>query len=382
MRRNYTSEFKEAVVNRYFCGEKITQISADTGISRSTIYIWINEHNESLKRKHPINMRDYHDLKQKCDRQANIISILKLATCTVHAPLKERYEVIKKLEGQFNVNTLCEAMNVSKGSYYNHIFRNKNENTLAAQRHAALKPVIEEIYNESNQIFGPGKVAAIMKERGYKVSPQTVANIMHENNWFSIRNCAKTLYVRDRARKENILNQEFKVSRPNEVWVSDVTYFRFNNKTYYICVILDLYARKVIAHRISDCNSTQLTKATLKIAYENRMPQQPLLFHSDQGGNYTSKRFMDYVSSLGITQSFSRSGVPYDNSVCESFFSNFKKEELYRHIYKSVNDMKKSVSSYMNFYNQNRPHTILRYRTPNKAEDMYFSNHPQNQVNQ
>ena len=90
-----------------------------------------------------------------------------------------------------------------------------------------------------------------MKDRGYAVSEKTVADTMHENGWFSIKSSAKTLYLQHQQRRENLLNQQFTASRPNEVWVSDVTYFHLNNKTYYICVILDLYSRKVVAHRVS-----------------------------------------------------------------------------------------------------------------------------------
>lgn len=118
---------------------------------------------------------------------------------------------------------LCDALNVARGSYYNHIFRNKNEDTLIAKRRAELTSVVEKIYNDSRQIYGAGKITAIMNDRGYHVAYATVASIMHENDWFSICSSAKTLYLQNRTRRENILNQEFNPHRPNEVWVSDVT---------------------------------------------------------------------------------------------------------------------------------------------------------------
>ena len=128
-------------------------------------------------------------------------------------------------------------------------------------------PVIEQIFHDYNEIFGSSKIYAIFKDREYAISESTVAKIMHENGMFSIRACAKTLYKQHQERKANILQQQFQVSRPNEVWVSDVTYFSVFGRMYYICVVLDLYARKVIAYKISRHNSTQLTKATVKAAY-------------------------------------------------------------------------------------------------------------------
>ena len=195
-----------------------------------------------------------------------MIEILQAANCTVSAPLQERYAVIQELEGQYSINLLCKTMKVAKGSYYNHILRAKRENTLAAQKRAELTPVIEEIFNSNKQIFGSSKIHAILKDRGYRVSQNTVAEIMHENGWFAIGGGAKKLYYMNLERKENILKQNFTVSRPNEVWVSDVTLFKYNKTYFYICVIIDLFARKVVGYRVSLSNSTQLTRGTFMTA--------------------------------------------------------------------------------------------------------------------
>ena len=180
------------------------------------------------------------------------------------------------------------------------------------------------------------------------------------------------LYNRDqqRKRKENLLNRFFIASRPNEIWVSDVTYFSVNDKNQYICVIIDIFSRKVIAYKISRKNSTQLTRATFDIAYTSRNPTLPLIFHSDRGCNYTSKRFMKHLQDLGVQQSFSQKGNPKDNAVAESFFSNMKKEELYRVKYKSEREFKKSVSKYIEFYNEERPHTTISYKPPSLFEKL------------
>ena len=188
-----------------------------------------------------LNLRDYHFLKQKCERQEKIIAILRTAPCTVSAPLQEKLMAIERMVSEeYNVNILCEALEVAKGTYYNHILRNKRGKTQNAKRIRELFPVIEEIYHESNQIYGAGKIAAIMRSRCIPTSAGTVAKIMHEHNLFSIRGGAKALYYRNKERKENIIKQNFTVTAPNEVWVCDITYFRVNDRTYYLCVILDI----------------------------------------------------------------------------------------------------------------------------------------------
>ena len=114
-------------------------------------------------------------------------------------------------------------------------------------------------------------------------------------------------------------------------------------------------------------------KTTLKKAYDNRNPNgSKLIFHSDRGNNYVANVFMDYLKSLGIEQSFSQKGTPYDNAVVESFFNTLKREELYRTKYTSEKHFRESLKEYVEFYNENRPHTTLRYMTPNKAEEEYY----------
>ena len=168
------------------------------------------------------------------------------------------------------------------------------------------------------------------------------------------------------------MKQQFTVSRPNEVWVSDVTELQFDKSKLYLCVIIDLFARKIIGYRISEKNNTPLLKKAIDSAYKSREPQGPLLFHSDQGANYTSRTIRVLLASLNIKQSFSRPGMPYDNSVCESFFSIFKQEEFYRVKYKTKAELLKGVNSFMTFYNSKRPHSILRYRTPDAFEEDYY----------
>ncbi len=383
MRKYYSDETKNQTVQQFINGKSVSEIHAQTGISRSTLYSWIDTKSEetTFTNSAKIKLRDYHDLVAKCERQEKIIQILKDSPCTVTSPLRERYAVIKNFRGKYSETLLCDALNVSKGSYFNHIFRNKNDVTQYALKAEEMTPIIEQIYHESNQIYGPGKIHAILKDRGYTISNNVVARIMHQNGLFAIRTSSKTLYEQEQKRKENILKQNFTVNHPNEVWVSDITYFKFNDITYYICVIIDLYARKVIAYNISNSNNTRLTKRTLKDAFESRKPDSKLLFHSDNGSNYTSKSFMKYAKELNITQSFSRPHIPYDNSVMESFFKTLKAEELYRARYRSERDFKESVSKYIIFYNSQRPHSIIKYWTPNKWEAKYWDRNNRTQSN-
>ena len=373
MRKRYTNEFKENMVTTYLKGASISALSQQYGISRSTIYLWIAEaqHQETAK-ENQVNLRTFHDLKKRCQRLETIIEILKSAPCCPSASLPEKLEAIQEMSSTYNVNILCESLNVAKGTYYNHIKRNKKGNTLHAQKIKELTPIIKEIYHSSNQTYGAARVHAVLKDRGYHISENSVAKVMQENGWFSVRGGAKALHEANKVRKENLLNQIFTVAAPNKVWVSDVTIFEFKQRKYYICVILDLYARKAIAHTIGLSNSTQLTKRTLNAAYLERIPKAGLILHTDQGANFTSSTFQKCAKTLGITQSFSRASNPYDNSVMESFFKTLKLEELYRKNYRSERDLKESIAQYIHFYNSQRIHSMNYYRTPDKHEEEYY----------
>jgi hypothetical protein len=275
-------KLKATVFKLYSAGKKVADIVTQTGAPRSTVYYWIK--NGMPKEISPLNLREYHLLKQKCERQEKIIAILISSPCTSTAPLHERLTAIEQMVSEeYNVNTLCEALEVAKGTYYNHTLRNKRGETKSPQRRQEMFPIIEQIYHKSNQTYGAGRIAVVMRERGIPIAEGTVARIMHENGLFSIRGDAKALYYRNKECKDNLIKQDFTAKAPNEVWGSDITYFYFNNKTYYLCVIIDLYARKVVAWRISERNSTHLTKGTLKSAISDRNPSLGLIFHSDNG---------------------------------------------------------------------------------------------------
>lgn len=172
-------------------------------------------------------------------------------------------------------------------------------------------------------------------------------------------------------KRENVLQRQFQTDAPNRAWVSDVTCFKINGRYLYVCAILDLFSRKIIAHRISPRNSTYLITSTFRQAFQRRNAPQSLIFHSDQGAQYTSKTFRKLLRMNKVVQSFSKSGQPHDNAIMESFFASMKREELYRTHYKSEQQFIKSVDTYIEFYNTRRPHSTLNYKTPDLFEKIY-----------
>ena len=152
----------------------------------------------------------------------------------------------------------------------------------------------------------------------------------------SIRENAKRNYrSRQEYLKRNLADQEFSVTRPNEIWVSDITYFKIKGYAVYFCVIIDLFSRKVVGYQVSRKCSTHLVTATFKDAFRARSNPTDLTFHSDREGQYTSDTFFKLLQQGGVKQSFSRSGRPCDNAVAETFFASLKREEACRRDYSS-----------------------------------------------
>lgn len=377
MKKTYTSEQKQAIIERYISGgETYLQISEDTGIAKSTFYSWLKKYNiekETAKKK-TVNFRNFMLLENKVARLENMVDILKSVGGIEDIPLRKKLYLAERFYNEYSVHLICETLDIPRGTFYNHILRNKKDNTWYAKRKEELRIRIQEIYYENRQIFGADKIAAIMKNEGIVVSTEMVRKLMREMGIGSVRQSAKKLYENESKKHKNYVNQQFDTHAPNEVWVSDVTYFKFNEKAYYICVVIDLFSRKVISYKVGKKNSTQLVTSTLKMAYEERKPSTSLTYHTDRGFNFCSRGMAEYIKSIQITQSFSRPYVPYDNSVVESFFASLKREELYRTKYRSESEFMLAVSDYMDFFNTKRPHRKLQYRTPEQKEHDYALN--------
>lgn len=172
---------------------------------------------------------------------------------------------------------------------------------------------------------------------------------------------------------KNILSQEFNQTAPNKVWVCDFTYIRAAGRFYYLCVILDLFSRKVIAYKLSDKIDTKLAIDTVNTAVAAIRISKGIIFHTDRGCQFTSSEFRRHLDNLNMIQSFSAKGHPYDNAVMECFFKYLKKAEINRKTYSSFEDLNLAVFQYINgFYNSVRPHSHNNGLTPIQAE-LYFS---------
>lgn len=368
----YTAEQKRKLVLRYPNGESVSDICTQTDIARSTLYSWLKPYQTTITEAGMVvTPKEFVYLKKRVEKLEGIIQVLKSVDCTISAPLQDKLKSVGSTlwPVQYTYSLRC-----IRGSQRHLLqpYAPQQKNKSYQLRRTELSEQIRQIYDESDQIYGAKKISAVLKSRGVATSDKMVSELMQEMNLASIWTEAKRLYMRFHAQKKtDRLGKQFSASAPNQIWVSDATYFTYNKKMYYICAILDLYSRKVISYKISQKHSSQLITSTFRSAYEDRRPAEGLIFHSDRGTQYTAFAFQKLLKTLHVEQSFSSSGKPCYNAVMESFFSSLKREELYRRHYHLTEEFKECVRKYMDFYNMERPHSTLGYRALSTYETLY-----------
>ena len=335
---------------------------------------FIHHTNNSNDMKEQSDKQTIYNLERRLHKCEQIIEVLQHATCTAMASTREKAIAAEILLGRFSKHVICEALLIPRGSFYNHLFRNKKDDAWYLKRDRVLSELVFKTFHDHEQRIGADKIAAVICQSGIPVSAEKVSELMKAQGLSCIRNLSKKLYKKQREKSKNLLQQKFTASAPNQVWLSDVTEFRFKSQTYYICIIEDLFSRRVIGCKVSHRNSTHLVLMTLREAISARPAPHTLIYHTDNGKPYVSVTVLKFLRKNGICESFSRSHNPYDNSPTEAFNKTLKAEELYRRIYSSKRDFLASLFKFVQYYNEKRPHQALKNRTPTNFEAQYFSN--------
>jgi len=170
----------------------------------------------------------------------------------------------------------------------------------------------------------------------------------------------------------NLLEQKFKAVRPNQKWVSDITYVPTGEGWLYLATVIDLFSRQVVGRSVSERMTTDLVEDAFLKAYWSRKPQEDLIFHSDRGSQYASHRFQNLLKGLEVKQSMSAKGNCYDNAVAESFFGRIKTEFIHHEKFITRKEAKSGIFEYIEtYYNRDRRHSSLNYLTPVEFEQLH-----------
>lgn len=274
--------------------------------------------------------------------------------------------MINKLEKQYSVSFLLQVYEQSRSGYYDWKFRGESARVKADK---TLLSKIRVIHGESRETYGSPRVHDALKKQGIKCGKARVERLMKDNEITSVHRRKYRVQTTDSNHSnpisDNIIDQDFSATAPNQKWGSDITYIKTNQGWVYLAVVLDFFSRKVVGYAIGDSMETWLICKALQMAYVRRGMPTDLIHHSDRGVQYASEQYRSLLTKFEFTQSMSRKGNCYDNAMVESFFHTLKVEHVYRYDFENLDQAKRSIVDYIeNFYNKNRSHSSLNFLSP------------------
>jgi len=265
---------------------------------------------------------------------------------------------------------LLLRLGICPNAYYNY---RKHRNAVYNTHKAEVQEEIRKIYHAHNGIDGYRSMRVYLERKGYCYSLPTIHKYMNvEMGLKSIVRPKRLGYRKGNPHKvfENRLKQDFHADAINKKWCTDFTYlFLKNHDVRYNCSIIDLHDRIVVASIMARHITSELAIQTLQKALETQPPiKGELILHSDQGVQFSSKAFVDFCSSMHVTQSMSKAGYPYDNAPMERYFNTLKNECTNLYEFQTEEELYQAVEEFSYIrYNHVRPHSYNGYRTPYQA---------------
>lgn len=274
----------------------------------------------------------------------------------------------------FGIAPMCRTLEVSRQGYYAYV-RSLDNPRIAAD--AALRERIRKVHAENRGVYGSPRILKELRNNGEHVGKRRVERVMRGAGIVGTpRGRQRTTTKANPAHpvEPNVLDRDFTASRPDERWVTDITYIWTDEGWCYLAAILDLFSRCVVGWQLSTSLSTELPLDALDKALMRRRPGSGLLHHSDRGCQYTSADYRSVLAENGIFVSMSRRGNCWDNAVAESFFATLKTELVYQQRWATRVELRAALFDYIEtFYNRRRLHSSLDYRTPAQVEAEYRS---------
>ena len=258
--------------------------------------------------------------------------------------------VIYRHKDKYSVSKMCRFFKVSRSGYYDYV---KRMDIPAWDLPLAEK--IRECQELCGKTYGYRRVHIWLERNGIYRNPKTVLRVMQKYGLLSVIRRKKYRNYGDYLHKyPNLLNRDFSAERPNQKWVTDISYIHTKQGVLYLSVIRDLYDNSIVAHKTGTEQNINLVLSTIKEAKKKEKVTAELQLHSDQGFQYTSQAYFKLTQSYGITPSMSRRGNPYDNALAENFFSILKTECIYRVKLQTYEEARLLIGEYIHFYNNQR----------------------------
>jgi putative transposase len=267
---------------------------------------------------------------------------------------------------------MCRVLDVRRSRYY--AWRTGRPSPRRVEN-AVLQARIRAVYTDSDQTYGSPRVHHELRAQGIAVGRHRIARLMRAAGlWAVSRRRRRTTTRRDprQSPAPDRLQRAFSVQAPDQVWATDLTYVETGGGWLYLAVVLDVGTRRVIGWAVARHLRDTLALEALAMALGRRRVRPGLLHHSDQGRQYTSRRYQAVLQQHGILPSMSRVGECWDNAVAESFFATLKCERLHRREYRTPEEAQHDIARYIEgWYNPRRRHSALGYLSPREYEEQF-----------
>lgn len=283
-----------------------------------------------------------------------------------------RFAFILEHESEFEITRMCQTFQVSRSGYYAWKRRPMSQ---TRQRSESLTAVIADVHLKNKQVYGSPRIHQELVDQGHECCVNTVAKLMRNagihsktKKKFQVTTDSK----HDRPVAENLLSQQFDTAtKPNEIWLSDITYVWTESGWMYLAVVLDLFTRKVVGWSFDHSMTSQLVVDAMQQAIDQQRPNGEVICHSDRGSQYASEQYQNLLKKNEFVCSMSRKGNCWDNAPMESFFATLKKELIHHERYESKVSARQSLFEYIEaFYNTTRKHSALGYQSPAQFEQV------------
>jgi transposase InsO family protein len=290
-----------------------------------------------------------------------------------------KYALIRRNRRLWPIRVQCQVLGVSVAGYHEHMARRL---TIALRRHLsdeALLVHIRAVFAAHRGAYGWPRIWRQLRAEGVRVGKLRVQQLMQQHG---IRARGKRRFrVTTDSRHglpiaPNLLNRNFTVPAPNRVWAGDMTYIQTEEGWLFLAVVLDLFSRRIVGWAMGDAITAELACRALDMARYSRLPAGGLIFHSDRGSQYASRRYTDLLAGHGINASMSRKGNCWDNACSESLFGSLKVERLHGMDFQNHREAKDATLDWLLWYNGSRMHSTLRYLSPAQFEQQAINLRP------
>jgi transposase InsO family protein len=290
--------------------------------------------------------------------------------------LTRSYRFISEHRATFGVTRLCRVLNVRRPGFYEWLAA-APARAERATRDQELATEIMRVHAEHRGAYGRPRVTVELRRRGRRINHKRVERIMRERGIVGLtRRRRRSLTRQDQAAAPapDLIGRDFTADAPGERLVGDITCLPTQQGWLYLATVIDLHTREVIGHAMAEHMRAELVCDAIDLAAGRGLTCGDAVFHSDRGSQYTSHRFRATLDSAGMRPSMGRVGSCYDNAVAESFFATLK-TEIGTLVWATREDARRAVFAYLGYYNHDRLHSTLDYRTPHEVRVGYRQDH-------